>query len=57
MTEREQLPMEVVLVGAGPANLALALHLKKQIKNPGELSMEILDTSIWANWKSRRFRK
>ena len=31
MIEREQLPMDVVLVGAGPSNLALALHLKKQI--------------------------
>ncbi len=32
MIEREQLPMDVVFVGAGPANLAAALHLKKQIK-------------------------
>jgi electron-transferring-flavoprotein dehydrogenase len=31
MSEREQLPMDVVLVGAGPANLALALHLKNLI--------------------------
>lgn len=31
MIEREQLPMDVVFVGAGPANLAAALHLKKQI--------------------------
>lgn len=28
MAEREQIPMDVVLVGAGPANLAAALHLK-----------------------------
>jgi Dehydrogenases (flavoproteins) len=31
MIEREQLPMDVVFVGAGPANLAAALHLKKLI--------------------------
>jgi electron-transferring-flavoprotein dehydrogenase len=31
MIEREQLPMDVVFVGAGPANLASALHLKKLI--------------------------
>ncbi|MBL8182248.1 MAG: electron transfer flavoprotein-ubiquinone oxidoreductase [Blastocatellia bacterium] len=30
MSEREQVPMDVVFVGAGPANLAAALHLKKQ---------------------------
>lgn len=29
MIEREQLEMDVVFVGAGPANLAAALHLKK----------------------------
>jgi electron-transferring-flavoprotein dehydrogenase len=31
MAEREQIPMDVVLVGAGPANLAAALHLKALI--------------------------
>ena len=31
MIEREQLEMDVVFVGAGPANLAAALHLKKAI--------------------------
>jgi electron-transferring-flavoprotein dehydrogenase len=31
MSEREQLEMDVVFVGAGPANLAAALHLKKKI--------------------------
>lgn len=31
MIEREQLEMDVVFVGAGPANLAAALHLKKII--------------------------
>lgn len=31
MIEREQLPMDVVFVGAGPANLAAALHLKNLI--------------------------
>jgi electron-transferring-flavoprotein dehydrogenase len=37
MTEREQIPMDVVLVGAGPANLAAALHLKSEIKRHNEL--------------------
>ena len=32
MIEREQIPMDVVFVGAGPANLAAALHLKNEIK-------------------------
>src|SRR5262245_5830747 len=32
MTEREQIPMDVVLVGAGPASMAAALHLKELIK-------------------------
>lgn len=36
MTEREQLPMDVVFVGAGPANLAAALHLKNLIKQHDE---------------------
>jgi electron-transferring-flavoprotein dehydrogenase len=31
MTEREQIEMDVVFVGAGPANLAAALYLKKAI--------------------------
>ncbi len=31
MSEREQIEMDVVFVGAGPANLAAALHLKNQI--------------------------
>jgi electron-transferring-flavoprotein dehydrogenase len=35
--EREQLEMDVVFVGAGPANLAAALHLKKQIAEHDEL--------------------
>src|ERR1043165_4468527 len=37
MTEREQIPMDVVFVGAGPANLAAALHLKNEIKKHNEL--------------------
>ncbi len=37
MIEREQLEMDVVFVGAGPANLAAALHLKNQIKIHNEL--------------------
>src|SRR6478672_5126282 len=36
MTEREQVPMDVVFVGAGPANLAAALHLKNKIKEHDE---------------------
>ncbi|MBV9215577.1 MAG: electron transfer flavoprotein-ubiquinone oxidoreductase [Acidobacteria bacterium] len=37
MSEREQVPMDVVFVGAGPANLAAALHLKNEIKKHDEL--------------------
>jgi len=37
MIEREQLEMDVVFVGAGPANLAAALHLKNAIKEHDEL--------------------
>ncbi len=37
MIEREQLEMDVVFVGAGPANLAAALHLKNLIKEHDEL--------------------
>src|SRR6187399_3413219 len=37
MSEREQVPMDVVFVGAGPANLAAALHLKSEIKKHDEL--------------------
>jgi len=42
MIEREQVPMDVVFVGAGPANLAGALHLKKQAK----LHDELIDKGI-----------
>lgn len=37
MIEREQIEMDVVFVGAGPANLAGALHLKKEIAHHDEL--------------------
>lgn len=37
MIEREQLEMDVVFVGAGPGNLAAALHLKKMIAEHDEL--------------------
>ena len=37
MIEREQIPMDVVFVGAGPANLAAALHLKKEAAKHDEL--------------------
>lgn len=36
MTEREQIEMDVVFVGAGPANLAAALHLKNEIAKHNE---------------------
>jgi len=36
MIEREQLEMDVLFVGAGPANLAAALHLKNQIAEHDE---------------------
>jgi len=37
MIEREQIEMDVVFVGAGPANLAAALHLKNEIREHDEL--------------------
>ncbi len=37
MIEREQIEMDVVFVGAGPANLAAALHLKNKITEHDEL--------------------
>jgi electron-transferring-flavoprotein dehydrogenase len=37
MVEREQIEMDVVFVGAGPGNLAAALHLKNEIKRHNEL--------------------
>jgi electron-transferring-flavoprotein dehydrogenase len=37
MVEREQIEMDVVFVGAGPAKLAAALHLKNQIREHNEL--------------------
>jgi electron-transferring-flavoprotein dehydrogenase len=37
MIEREQIPMDVVFVGAGPANLAAALHLKSEVKKHDEM--------------------
>jgi electron-transferring-flavoprotein dehydrogenase len=36
--EREQLPMDVVFVGAGPANLSAAYHLKQLIKQSGKFT-------------------
>src|SRR6478672_3327901 len=36
MAEREQIEMDVVFVGAGPANLAAALHLKKAVAEHDE---------------------
>jgi len=37
MTERETIEMDVVFVGAGPANLAAALHLKNKIREHDDL--------------------
>src|SRR5688572_23976402 len=37
MIEREQIEMDVVFVGAGPANLAAALHLKSEIQRHDEM--------------------
>jgi electron-transferring-flavoprotein dehydrogenase len=37
MIEREQIEMDVVFVGAGPANLAAALHLKGEIARHDEM--------------------
>ena len=37
MIEREQLELDVLFVGAGPANLAAALHLKNQIAEHNDL--------------------
>lgn len=36
MIEREQLDMDVIFVGAGPANLAAALHLKHKVREHDE---------------------
>jgi electron-transferring-flavoprotein dehydrogenase len=37
MIEREQIEMDVVFVGAGPSNLAAALHLKAEIRRHDEM--------------------
>ncbi|MEZ5425500.1 MAG: electron transfer flavoprotein-ubiquinone oxidoreductase [Pyrinomonadaceae bacterium] len=37
MMEREQLEMDVIFVGAGPANLAAALHLKQKLFEHNEM--------------------
>jgi electron-transferring-flavoprotein dehydrogenase len=37
MIEREQIEMDVVFVGAGPANLAAALHLKSEVRQHDEM--------------------
>src|SRR6266700_6014317 len=37
MVERERIEMDVIFVGAGPANLAAALHLKNEIRKHDEL--------------------
>ena len=51
MIEREQMEMDVVFVGAGPANLAAALHLKKESRNTTSWSKRELNTA-----KDRRSR-
>jgi len=40
--EREELPVDVLLVGAGPANLACALHLKRLLDGRGLSEKTIL---------------
>src|SRR6266567_2783588 len=46
MIEREQIPMDVVFVGAGPANLAAALHLKSEAAKHAELLYDERDAVI-----------
>ena len=44
MTERESMPYDVVIVGAGPAGLAAAIRLKQLAEEAGrELSVCILE--------------
>src|SRR5687767_1176316 len=45
MIEREQIEMDVVFVGAGPANLVAALHLKREIKRHDDLVQKGLKAS------------
>ncbi|MDA1266837.1 MAG: NAD(P)-binding protein, partial [Planctomycetota bacterium] len=40
--EREELPVDVLLVGAGPASLACAIHLKRLLTERGIEDKEIL---------------
>jgi electron-transferring-flavoprotein dehydrogenase len=46
MIEREQIEMDVLFVGAGPANLAAALHLKKIVKEHNEMVEQGLKRSV-----------
>ena len=39
-SQREELPIDVLFVGAGPASLAGAIHLKRESKKNG-LNLEI----------------
>ena len=43
--EREELPVDVLLVGAGPANLACAIHLRRLLaaKGQGERTILVID--------------
>src|SRR6185436_19255318 len=40
--EREELPVDVLLVGAGPANLACAIHLQRLLQAKGLADKTIL---------------
>ena len=41
-TEREELPVDVLLVGAGPASLACAIHLQRRLQAGGATDKTIL---------------
>jgi len=50
--ERESLPVDVLIVGAGPAGLSCAYHLKQMIKRanaagdgPGEVEIMVIEKS------------
>ena len=39
--EREVLPVDILFVGAGPANLSAAIHLARSLKEKGREEVEI----------------
>jgi len=46
MQERESLEFDIVFIGAGPANLASALHLQRLLKRHNSLSENTIDPTI-----------